>query len=157
VLVGQIRISVILLTTQLLGLIKQQEVSKELLGELQEKALHAIKTLTLAFESSEYRCQLHVLTTVRRGLFESHHLLGLVREAVQKNKKLKGFKETVNGVADPLLDALLDSIINLRWSVRPSSDSKLVAARDEAVERQLSLDLNQAKRLVGKYQSSIKW
>ena len=56
---------------------------------------------------------------IRRALFESYNLLYLIKDLVQKNKKLKVAKETVTPAADSCMELLFETILNLRWSDHP--------------------------------------
>lgn len=66
---------------------------------------------------------------IRRGLFESYNLLYIIKELVQKNKKLKFAKETVNIVCENCMGQLFETIINLKWSEHFKWGSKLIESR----------------------------
>ena len=51
--------------------------------------LKASKKMGALYEETEYRFQIHTITMIRRGLFESYNLLSLLKELVKKNKKIK--------------------------------------------------------------------
>ena len=155
-MVGQARISTVLLVNELNNFSRGSEASKQLLEELREKLMKNIKQLVVVYGQIEYRSQLHSITMIRRGLFESYGLLFLVRECVQKNKKMKFAKETVNNICDPSLEYILEIIVNLRWSEQVNKDDSPLHEQDKAVERQLTMELHQAKRVISRYQSHYK-
>lgn len=64
----------------------------------------AVKITLELFNRSQYREQIRSISLMRKAAFESYNVLNTIREHVQKTKKLKSFKETVEGSTSTCLE-----------------------------------------------------
>jgi len=66
---------------------------------------------------------------IRRGLFESYNLLHIIKELVQKNKKMNAAKEVVVSVTESIMELLFETMLNLKWTHHSKLESKLIENR----------------------------